>query len=122
MINNIRNFNLLNKLHEQENKFKKELAKTFLEYLNNLPPNKRIEQIESLLYATNHRNLPTLDRRLTPQERICLLLASKGKEIKEMARILGLSQRTIKFHRANISKKLEVPNLMAAGRLVINVI
>lgn len=31
-----------------------------------------------------------------------------------MASILGLSQRTIKYHRANIIRKLEVPNLMAA--------
>ncbi|WP_342220412.1 helix-turn-helix transcriptional regulator [Rickettsiella endosymbiont of Miltochrista miniata] len=112
--NNIRTFPVLNKLHEQESKLKKELAKTFLEYLNSLPINKRIEQIESVLYETNHKNLPTLDRRLTSQEQKCLLLASKGKEIKEMASILGLSQRTVKYHRANIVKKLEVPNLMAA--------
>ncbi|TLY48218.1 MAG: helix-turn-helix transcriptional regulator [Gammaproteobacteria bacterium] len=112
--NNIRTFNLLSKLHEQEKKFKRELSKTFLEYLDNLPPNKRIEQMEALLYEAKHRNLPTLDRRLTPQERKCLYLASKGKEIKKMASILGLSQRTIKYHRANIIKKLEVPNLTAA--------
>lgn len=115
--NNIRIFTILNKLHEQEAKFKKELAKTYLEYLDALPTNKRIEQIESILYETCNRNLPTHDRRLTPQERKCLVLASKGKEIKEMASILGLSQRTIKYHRANITKKLEVPNLMAAVAL-----
>lgn len=107
-------FTILNKLHEQESKFKRELAKTFLEYLETLPINKRIDQVESVLYETNSKNLPTLDRRLTLQERKCLLLASKGKEIKEMASILGLSQRTIKYHRANIIRKLEVPNLMAA--------
>lgn len=105
---------MLNKLHEQEKHYKRELSKTFLEYLDNLPPNKRIEQIESLLYETEHRNLPTLDRRLTFQERKCLHLASQGKEVKETANILGLSQRTIKYHRANIIKKLEVPNLIAA--------
>lgn len=31
-----------------------------------------------------------------------------------MASILGLFQQTIKYHRANITKKLEVPNLRAA--------
>ena len=54
--NNIKAFNFLNKLHDQEKKFKKELAKTFLEYLDNLPPNKRIEQMESLLSETQNRN------------------------------------------------------------------
>ena len=57
--NSIRTFNVLNKLHEQESKFKKELARTFLEYLETLPINKRIEQIESILYETSNRNLPT---------------------------------------------------------------
>lgn len=112
--NNLKNFTMLNKLHEQEQQFKRELSKTFLEYLDNLPSNKRIEQMESLLYEKEQRNLPTLDRRLTFQERKCLHLASQGKEIKEAANILGLSQRTIKYHRANIIKKLDVPNLMAA--------
>lgn len=63
MVKNIPNpVSILNKLHEQESKFKKELAKTFLEYLESLPTNKRIEQIESVLYAANNSNLPTLDR------------------------------------------------------------
>lgn len=105
---------ILNKLHELERQYKRELSKNFLEYLDSLPPNKRIEQMEILLYKTEYRNLPTLDRRLTFQERKCLYLASQGKEIKETALILGLSQRTIKYHRANIIKKLGVPNFVAA--------
>jgi DNA-binding CsgD family transcriptional regulator len=112
--NNLKSFMTLNKLHEQEKQFKRELSKTFLGYLDSLPPDKRIEQMESLLYETEQRNLPMLDRRLTFQEGKCLHLASQGKEVKEAANILGLSQRTIKFHRANIIKKLDVPNLMAA--------
>ena len=79
-----------------------------------MPPNKRIEQMESLLYETEQRNLPTLDRRLSFQERKCLYLTSQGKEIKETANILGLSQRTIKYHRANIIKKFNVANITAA--------
>lgn len=66
--------------------------------------------MELILYDTQPKDLSTLDRRLTLQERKCLYLASEGKEIKETARILGLSQRSIKFHQANIIKKLEVPN------------
>ncbi len=112
--NNLKDFMTLNKLHKQEKQFKRDLSKTFLEYLDNLPPNKRIEQMESLLYETEQRNLPTLDRRLSFQERKCLYLASQGKEIKDTANILGLSQRTIKYHRANIFKKLKVSNITAA--------
>ncbi|MFZ0218861.1 MAG: helix-turn-helix transcriptional regulator [Candidatus Aquirickettsiella sp.] len=102
---------ILKKLHEHEKQCKRELSKSFLEYLDTLPTNKRLEQVESIL---DQKNLPTLDRRLTVQERKCLLLASRGKEVKEMASILGLSSRTVKYHRANIVKKLQVPNLMAA--------
>lgn len=111
---NIRPFNVLNKLHEQEKQLKTELAKIFLKYIDSLSPTNRIKQIELLINDTQNKNLSTLDSRLTPQEKKCLYLASKGKEIKETARMLGLSQRTIKFHRANITKKLEVPNFMAA--------
>ncbi|WP_342227981.1 helix-turn-helix transcriptional regulator [Rickettsiella endosymbiont of Rhagonycha lignosa] len=109
--NKLRTGPVLNKLHNQEHIFKQELSKTFLEYLDGLPTHKRIEQIQSLLYD---RNLPTSDRGLTLQEKRCLYLASQGKEIKEAASILGLSQRTIKYHRANIIKKLQVPNITAA--------
>lgn len=109
--NKLRTGSVLNKLHSQEHLFKKELSKTFLEYLDGLPTHKRIEQIQSLLYD---RNLPTSDRGLTLQEKRCLYLASQGKDIKEAASILGLSQRTIKYHRANIIKKLQVPNITAA--------
>jgi hypothetical protein len=59
---------MLNKLHEQEKHYKRELSKAFLGYLDSLPPDKRIEQMESLLYETEQRNLPTL---VTFQERKC---------------------------------------------------
>ena len=78
--NNIRTLTVLDKLHEQESKFKRELAKTFLDYLETLPTNKRIEQVESVLYGTNNNNLPTLDRRLTPQEKKCLYRQRKDAQ------------------------------------------
>lgn len=117
--NKLRTFALLDKLYKQEKLFRKELAKTFLEYLETLYLNKRIDQIESLLFETRIKSLTTHDSRLTSQEKKCLLLASKGKEIKEMACILGLSQRTIKYHRANIIRKLEVSNLTAAVAIAV---
>lgn len=64
--NKLRTGFVLNKLHNQEHFFKKELSKTFLEYLDSLPNHKRIEQIQSLLYD---RNLLASDRRLTLQEK-----------------------------------------------------
>lgn len=78
--NKLRTGSVLNKLHNQEHVFKKELSKTFLEYLDSFPNHKCIEQIQSLLYD---RNLLTSDRRLTLQEKRCLYLASQGKEIKD---------------------------------------
>ncbi len=109
--NKISSASMLIKLQDQEKQFKKNLAKTFLEYLDILPANKRIQQIESMLGA---KNLPTLDRRLTVQEKKCLHLTSLGKDIKETAAILRLSQRTIKYHRANIIKKLNTKNIITA--------
>ncbi|WP_342146973.1 helix-turn-helix transcriptional regulator [Rickettsiella endosymbiont of Aleochara curtula] len=112
--NKLGTFALLHKLYKQEKLFRKELAKTFLDYLETLPINKRIDQIESLLHETKINSIVTHDSRLTSQEKKCLFSANKGKEVKEMASILGLSPRTIKYHRANIVKKLEVSNLTAA--------
>ncbi|HEY2567437.1 MAG TPA: helix-turn-helix transcriptional regulator [Candidatus Aquirickettsiella sp.] len=117
--NKLRIVSVLNKLHNQEHHFEKELSKTFLEYLDGLPTHKRIEQILSLLYD---RNQSTSDRGLTLQEKRCLYLASQEKDIKEAASILGLSQRTIKYHRANIIKKMQVPNITAAFAFGKNVI
>lgn len=107
-------FNVLNKLQQQENQFGKELAKTFLEYLSNLSLNKRIEQVESILSETKIKNLVTLGRRLTLQEKKCLFWAAKGKSIKETARILQLSYHTVQEYRASAIKKLEAPNVTAA--------
>lgn len=112
--NKLGTFALLHKLYKQEKLFRKELAKTFLDYLETLPINKRIDQIESLLHETKINSIVTHDSRLTSQEKKCLFSANKGKKVKEMASILGLSPRTIKYHRANIVKKLEVSNLTAA--------
>jgi len=48
---------------------------------------------------------------LTPSERISLAYVVKGASSKETARALGVSHRTIEFHRANILRKLDARNL-----------
>jgi DNA-binding NarL/FixJ family response regulator len=39
---------------------------------------------------------------LTPRQREVLQLIAEGKSIKEMAHVLGVSQKTIEFHKANL--------------------
>jgi PAS domain S-box-containing protein len=48
---------------------------------------------------------------LTPREREVLLLLSKGQTSKEMARVLGLSPRTVEDVRARLLKKFQVKNV-----------
>jgi DNA-binding CsgD family transcriptional regulator len=43
---------------------------------------------------------------LTPKERVVLAQVVKGATAKESARVLGISPRTVEFHRANIMRKL----------------
>jgi DNA-binding CsgD family transcriptional regulator len=48
---------------------------------------------------------------LTPSERVSLAYVAKGASSKETARELGVSHRTIEFHRANILRKFGARNL-----------
>lgn len=47
---------------------------------------------------------------LTRKERVVLAQTVKGSSSKESARLLGISPRTVEFHRANILRKLGVRN------------
>ena len=49
--------------------------------------------------------------KLTPREREVVLLLSKGQTSKEIARVLGLSPRTIEDVRARLLKKFQVKNV-----------
>jgi len=53
-------------------------------------------------------------RSLTRRERECLLWASRGKAQEEIALILGLRPRTVRFHQENAMCKLGAPNIAAA--------
>jgi DNA-binding CsgD family transcriptional regulator len=56
---------------------------------------------------------------LTPRERVVLAQIVKGASNKKAARILGISPRTVDFHRANIMQKLEAKNAADLVRLVL---
>ena len=49
-------------------------------------------------------------RGLTKMENIILDLISQQKKSKEIANLLFLSEKTIRNHRYNIKKKLDLPN------------
>jgi len=53
-------------------------------------------------------------RSLTRRERECLLWASRGKAQDEIALILGLRPRTVRFHQENAMCKLGARNIAAA--------
>ena len=48
---------------------------------------------------------------LTPRERMTLAQINRGTSSKEAGRRLGISPRTIDFHRANLLKKLGARNV-----------
>ena len=57
---------------------------------------------------------------LTQKEKIVLAQIVRGAATKEAARALGVSPRTIEFHRANIMKKLGTRNIAALLRRVFS--
>ncbi|NRB42925.1 MAG: helix-turn-helix transcriptional regulator [Pseudomonadales bacterium] len=54
--------------------------------------------------------LPSSESRLTAREREILCWAAEGKTNWDIGMILGISERTVKFHFSNIFLKLSVQN------------
>ncbi len=106
---------LVNKLSDQEDKFFENFAKDYLIYLGNPKPTQtQIKEMKAILSETEVKRVVTLDKRLTPQEKRCLFLASKGKTIKATAQILKLGFNTALGYRNSAIKKLNAANLTAA--------
>jgi DNA-binding CsgD family transcriptional regulator len=57
--------------------------------------------------------------RLTPRELAALAEIVKGASNKEAARTLGISPRTIEFHRTNIMRKLGARNAVELVGIVL---
>ena len=58
-------------------------------------------------------------KRLSQRESDCLFWACEGKTAWEIAKIIGLSQRTVTFHLMNIIEKLRANNRQHAVALAI---
>lgn len=56
---------------------------------------------------------------LTPRELAVLAQIAAGASSKESARVLGISPRTVEFHRANILQKLKAKNTADLMRIVL---
>lgn len=56
---------------------------------------------------------------LTPRERVALAQIVRGASSKEAARMLGVSPRTVEFHRANVMRKLGAKNTADLVRRVL---
>jgi DNA-binding CsgD family transcriptional regulator len=56
---------------------------------------------------------------LTPRDRVALAHIARGASSKETARTLGISPRTVEFHRANIMQKLGARNTVELVRRVL---
>lgn len=55
---------------------------------------------------------------LTPRELEVLEHVVRGKMNKQIADILGINERTVKLHRTNLTRKLQVPSVAELTRLV----
>ena len=56
---------------------------------------------------------------LTPREQAVLAQTVAGASSKEAAQRLGISPRTVEFHRANILQKLGAKNTVDLMRIVL---
>jgi two-component system response regulator FixJ len=68
-----------------------------------------------------HERIRTLLKSLTPREREVLDLMTQGKPNKVMANELGLSQRTVEIHRANVMEKMAAHSVAQLVRMVMEV-
>lgn len=66
------------------------------------------------------RRLSRRGPKLTHREREVMKLLAEGNTVKEAARVLGLSQKTVDTHKTNLMKKLDIHNRVELVRFAIN--
>ncbi|MFC1708150.1 response regulator [Planctomycetota bacterium] len=62
---------------------------------------------------------PRRAQKLTHREREVVKLLAEGHTVKEAAKILGLSQKTVDTHKTNLMKKLDIHNRVELVRYAI---
>ncbi len=78
------------------------------------------EEIKKLNRALDILSKPFVGHdSLTPRERVALAQIVRGASSKEAARTLGISPRTVEFHRANVMQKLGAKNSADLVRRVL---
>lgn len=77
---------------------------------------KRHGQTSRALFRQEDRDLL---QKTTPREREILQLVGKGLSSKIIADRLGISQKTVEVHRANLMKKLAVANAVGLARWAV---
>lgn len=70
--------------------------------------------IEALTMASQFPN-----KELTPREGAVLALIMQGATSRGVGSVLGISPRTVEFHRANIMAKLSAKNVADLMRIVL---
>jgi len=70
--------------------------------------------------ANARSSWPAMLAELTPREHAVLAQIVAGASSKEAARKLGISPRTVEFHRANILQKLKAKNTAELVRIAVN--
>jgi DNA-binding NarL/FixJ family response regulator len=78
-----------------------------------------VERLASAL-APGARPHPSRSAILSPREDQVMRLAAKGMVGKQIARILGISPKTVEQHKTRAFKRLGVPNQAAAVALLAN--
>jgi DNA-binding CsgD family transcriptional regulator len=81
----------------------------FLETPELLRARREIKRLNGAIEILSNK-FPGHDK-LTQRERIILAQIAKGASSKEAGRALGISPRTVEFHRANIMRKLSARNV-----------
>ena len=73
-------------------------------------------------HATHHSHQPAMNLQatLTAREREVLRLLAAGSTARESSNLLGISPRTVEFHRENIKEKLGVRSIAELTRIAID--
>jgi len=73
----------------------------------------------SAFLSPDRPDVPDIGGLLTPREREIVQLIAEGRSTKEIATTLGISDKTVETHRANLMRKLDVHSVSEIVRYAI---